>query len=197
MISKATPSFTKETQDLMKILMEESKLTLFQQRQIKGVMREGKSLPQTVNPTSSKAELVSQTKKINTKSCKYSCKRSKAIIEQISNTNLDSDSSLIPRPTKPGRDVMKEKRKLQNLMAFGKELSEDNLLSQLKSSVEVEEEKVDRIDELLNEIAEREEFLNDMKPLGKIEEGIENKILTEISQRVREIKLIKQSNLAQ
>ena len=57
-----------------------------------------------------------------------------------------------------------------------------------------EEEEVDRFDEILQEIAERQQFLADMEKLG-CRKNYENKILLEISQKIRELELIDKKRL--
>uniref|UniRef100_A0A8D2J1R8 Uncharacterized protein n=1 Tax=Varanus komodoensis TaxID=61221 RepID=A0A8D2J1R8_VARKO len=77
-------------------------------------------------------------------------------------------------------DLEKEKERLQNILATGKDKVEK---PRQKMLVKVEEEvpELDRFDELVNEIQDRQKFLAEMKALGqgKFYQGI---ILTEISQ---------------
>ncbi|KAF6117682.1 hypothetical protein HJG60_001796 [Phyllostomus discolor] len=88
-----------------------------------------------------------------------------------------------PRAT---RDLEKEKRRLQNIFAMGKDKGERKRkpppTKQQKSPVP----EPDRFEELVKEIQERKEFLADMEALGQGRQyrGI---ILAEISQKLREM----------
>ncbi|NWV17564.1 EVG1 protein, partial [Origma solitaria] len=91
-----------------------------------------------------------------------------------------------PQPT---RDLEKEKRRLQNLLATGKEEVEDEVKQVFVRKKEEEIAEPDRFEELMNEIQERREFLAEMEALGRGKEyqGI---ILTEISQKMHEMETI-------
>ncbi|NWZ69774.1 EVG1 protein, partial [Acrocephalus arundinaceus] len=86
-----------------------------------------------------------------------------------------------PQPT---RDLEKEKRRLQNILATGKDEVEQAFIWKK----EEETAKPDRFEELMNEIQERREFLAEMEALGqgKKYQGI---ILTEISQKLHEMEI--------
>ncbi|XP_033622118.1 UPF0193 protein EVG1 isoform X3 [Fukomys damarensis] len=83
------------------------------------------------------------------------------------------------------RDLEKEKRRLQNIFATGKDPEERK-----GKGAPVQQEKpapeLDRFEELVREIQERKEFLAAMEALGQGRQyqGI---ILTEISQKIREM----------
>uniref|UniRef100_A0A8C6CA89 Uncharacterized protein n=1 Tax=Monodon monoceros TaxID=40151 RepID=A0A8C6CA89_MONMO len=83
------------------------------------------------------------------------------------------------------RDLEKEKRRLQNIFATGKEPAERK-----RKPPPVRQEnpvpELDRFEELVKEIQERKEFLADMEALGQGRQyqGI---ILTEISQKLQEM----------
>ncbi|XP_036720805.1 UPF0193 protein EVG1 isoform X2 [Balaenoptera musculus] len=89
-----------------------------------------------------------------------------------------------PRPGPTG-DLEKEKRRLQNIFATGKEPAERK-----RKPPPVRQEnpapELDRFEELVKEIQERKEFLADMEALGQGRQyrGI---ILTEISQKLQEM----------
>nr|XP_044635868.1 UPF0193 protein EVG1 isoform X3 [Equus asinus] len=88
------------------------------------------------------------------------------------------------KPQAP-RDLEKEKRRLQNILATGKNPEE-----QKRKPPPVQQEgpapEVDRFEELVKEIQERKEFLADMEALGQGRQyrGV---ILAEISQKLREM----------
>ncbi|KFW00716.1 UPF0193 protein EVG1, partial [Eurypyga helias] len=85
------------------------------------------------------------------------------------------------------RDLEKEKQRLQNILATGKDVVEHKAMP-----VQTKEEEIpepDRFEELVNEVRERKEFLAEMEALGqgKKYRGI---VLTEISQKMREMEVI-------
>ncbi|NWI59827.1 EVG1 protein, partial [Calyptomena viridis] len=91
-----------------------------------------------------------------------------------------------PQPT---RDLEKEKQRLQNILATGKDEVEDEVEQVLVQRKEEEIPEPDRFEELVNEIQERREFLAEMEALGQGKEyqGI---VLTEISQKMHEMEII-------
>ncbi|NXM12264.1 EVG1 protein, partial [Ploceus nigricollis] len=91
-----------------------------------------------------------------------------------------------PQPT---RDLEKEKRRLQNILASGKDEVEDKVEQVFVRKKEEEIAEPDRFEELMNEIQERREFLTEMEALGqgKKYQGI---VLTEISQKLHEMEII-------
>ncbi|NWX33941.1 EVG1 protein, partial [Notiomystis cincta] len=91
-----------------------------------------------------------------------------------------------PEPT---RDLEKEKRRLQNILATGKDEVEHEVEQVLAQKREEEVAEPDRFEELMNEIQERKEFLEEMEALGQGRkyQGI---ILTEISQKLHEMEII-------
>uniref|UniRef100_A0A2K6B4F8 Chromosome 22 open reading frame 23 n=1 Tax=Macaca nemestrina TaxID=9545 RepID=A0A2K6B4F8_MACNE len=95
-----------------------------------------------------------------------------------------------PPPTareqfKPPRDLEKEKQRLQNIFAMGKD-PEERKRKAPPARQEAPAPEQDRFEELVKEIQERKEFLTDMEALGQGKQyrGI---ILAEISQKLREM----------
>uniref|UniRef100_A0ABI8A6H5 Uncharacterized protein n=1 Tax=Felis catus TaxID=9685 RepID=A0ABI8A6H5_FELCA len=90
-------------------------------------------------------------------------------------------------PFKPQatRDLEKEKRRLQNIFATGKD-SEERKRKAPPVRQEDPAPELDRFEELVKEIQDRKEFLADMEALGQGRQyrGI---ILAEISQKLREM----------
>ncbi|XP_021114678.1 UPF0193 protein EVG1 isoform X7 [Heterocephalus glaber] len=83
------------------------------------------------------------------------------------------------------RDLEKEKRRLQNIFATGKDPEE----RKRKGTPVPQEEpapEADRFEELVREIQERKEFLATMEALGQGKQ-YQRIILTEISQKIREM----------
>lgn len=90
------------------------------------------------------------------------------------------------------RDLEKEKRRLQNILATGKDVPEVRRdrrpAPQEKETPEIE---LDRFDELVNEIQERRQFLDEMEALGQGKK-FRSIVETEISQKLREMEIIDQ-----
>lgn len=103
-----------------------------------------------------------------------------------------SDSSPNYRPLPQKYDATKEKKRLQNLMTYGSDLDPVTAIDQAPEEVE----ERDRFDEVLGEIEERRLFLSEMEALGQGREH-HSKIMTEISQRVRELEKIDKERSAQ
>ncbi|KAG8436314.1 hypothetical protein GDO86_007425, partial [Hymenochirus boettgeri] len=167
-------------------MMEESKLTNFQQRQIKERLQRGDELPVQCHPTSSNNKsrcpvTVSQ----KPKSFSLHSRPSLRPAEKCCAGDAYHRDRFQPRPT---RDVNKEKCRLQNIMATGKDLPVPAKVKPYKRDAE-EEEKKDRFDELESEIQERWDFLEEMEALGRGKEFY-NIINTEISQKLREMEII-------
>uniref|UniRef100_A0A665VR89 Uncharacterized protein n=1 Tax=Echeneis naucrates TaxID=173247 RepID=A0A665VR89_ECHNA len=93
------------------------------------------------------------------------------------------------------RDLEKEKRRLQNILATGQEeptaASSQNVPKCFKSDVM---EERDEYQEVLNEIEERRQFLADMASLGQ-EKQYTNIINTEISQKIRELEVLDKARI--
>ncbi|KAM8777607.1 UPF0193 protein EVG1 isoform 2-T2 [Rhynchonycteris naso] len=83
------------------------------------------------------------------------------------------------------RDLEKEKRRLQNIFATGKDKEKRKRKHHPVQQKDPAPE-LDRFEELVKEVQERKEFLADMEALGQGRQyrGI---ILTEISQKLREM----------
>ncbi|XP_077460826.1 UPF0193 protein EVG1-like [Stigmatopora argus] len=91
----------------------------------------------------------------------------------------------------PTRDLEKEKRRLQNILATGQEEVPQDTVPRRKAAnpkCEVTEKK-DRYQEVLDEIEERRQFLSDMASLGQDKQYI-HIINTEISQKIRELETL-------
>ncbi|XP_041474302.1 UPF0193 protein EVG1 homolog [Lytechinus variegatus] len=184
-----TPSYSKETQELLKVMMKESKLNNFQTRQLQKTMQDGASLPLSCNPTTSAkpAQPVPHQKPSARVSPMAHGKgvRSKEVIEE---------SGAYERPKYPGGGVTKsldkEKERLANYMAYGEDIppiTEERKREVLKTPEP--EPIIDRFADLEAEIQERVEFLEDMRKLGK-EKHYKTIINTEISQKIREMEVI-------
>lgn len=80
-----------------------------------------------------------------------------------------------------GYNSTKEKVRLQNVMAFGRDLEPGPKAVGRQPLAEEEEADIDRFAEVLGEIEERRQFLEDMTALGQ-DKPYRNKITAEISQ---------------
>ncbi|NXR09025.1 EVG1 protein, partial [Semnornis frantzii] len=87
------------------------------------------------------------------------------------------------------RDLEKEKQRLQNILATGKDVVKCNKRQARFQTKEEEIPEPDRFEELVNEVQERREFLAEMEALGQGKK-YESIVLTEISQKIREMEII-------
>ncbi|PIK57690.1 putative UPF0193 protein EVG1-like [Apostichopus japonicus] len=166
--------------------MAESKLTSFQQKQLSNAMKGGETLPLRCNPTSSG----NGPKKMKSPKPKEITLAGPAGLR--SKESIEASGAYERPKYRPSYSKSKEKDKqrLQNIMAFGKDLPE--ITPEQKAALMREptpEPEVDRFEELEQEIRERAEFLEDMKALGREKEYLPI-VSTEISQKVREMELI-------
>ncbi|RNA12546.1 UPF0193 EVG1-like [Brachionus plicatilis] len=189
------PNISNETQNLIKVMMQESKLTNFQKRTLGDHMKTGKSLPTKVGPTSMIKEKrpekqPKQEKKIvDPRECKIGLRQ----YEDIVKSGAYDKSDFKPTIRKPITD--EDKEKLSKIMAYGKDASNWPKIKSVpdydEDIYESEPEK-DRFDELQEEIQERAEFLDAMTKLGKRKQ-YQAIIMTEISQKIREMELLDKS----
>ena len=173
--------FSKETADLLKNMMQESKLTNYQQRVIKESMKDGCALPTRVNPHHSK-DGPSYVKK---KSAKVIKKPTGVKSLQTIELEIASDTSEPYRPPVSTYDCQKEKERLNDILIYGT----DKPLPRPKPAPVVVKPPKDRFTEVQEEIEERRAFLKEMESLGQAEEH-RQRIETEISQYIREMELI-------
>ncbi|XP_029446000.1 UPF0193 protein EVG1 isoform X2 [Rhinatrema bivittatum] len=182
--------YSKETQELLRVMMQESKLSSFQQRQINNCLQRGNALPVRCNPTSSQEPEVSQSSSPPSKPCLIVSPTSRPSLRPAESCRAGdayTREKFKPRPT---RDLEKEKRRLQNILATGKDIPEPKRgPPPLPAPIQEEVPVIDRFDELVNEIQERKEFLADMEALGQGKK-YRTIIQTEISQKLREMKVI-------
>ncbi|KAH3873389.1 UPF0193 protein EVG1-like [Dreissena polymorpha] len=186
--------YSQQTHSLLKEMMQESKLTNFQQRHLEKQLRGGGSLPVTCNPTSSakKKQPISPKKlpKVLNPKNYHNNIRTK---EDIEASGAYERPKYEPGPSHWSKNSEKEKEKLANMMAFGQDI--DPNLERLRRQQELrdmdleEPRPVDRFDELQEEIDERREFLRDMEAVGQGEK-YRSLIETQISQAIREMELI-------
>ncbi|XP_040041842.2 UPF0193 protein EVG1 isoform X1 [Gasterosteus aculeatus] len=177
--------FSKETQDMLQLMMQQSKLTHLQRKKINESLKSGAASP----PTS---EHTSPAPPTNPKTTKYvpnslPCKPQRRSAEACRSGNTYVREQYHPGPS---RDLEKEKRRLQNILATGEEEPKPASYRNVPAcpNPEVAEQK-DRYQEVLDEIEERRQFLADMSSLGEAKQYV-NIINTEISQRILELRVL-------
>ncbi|KAM5334709.1 UPF0193 protein EVG1 isoform 3-T3 [Glossophaga mutica] len=160
-------------------MMKESKLTEFQQRHIMDTMKRGDTLPLHCSPTSSQRVLPPKRPDSAVYLPPILGARSHLRPASLCQANgAYTREQFKPRAT---RDLEKEKRRLQNIFATGKDRGERKRKPPPKKQQNAPAPELDRFEELVKEIQERKEFLADMEALGQGRQyrGI---ILAEISQ---------------
>ncbi|XP_050926764.1 LOW QUALITY PROTEIN: UPF0193 protein EVG1 [Lates calcarifer] len=178
-------SYSKETQDMLRLMMQESRLTNLQRKQINECLKNGAALPLASDLTSSPPPTQPKTTKSVQKRLPGKPQRRSA--ESCRSGNSYVREKFCPAPT---RDLEKEKRRLQNILATGQE-EPTPASSQNARNPEVMEER-DQYQEVLDEIEERRQFLADMASLGQEKQYI-NIINTEISQKIRELEALEKA----
>ncbi|XP_037701625.1 UPF0193 protein EVG1 isoform X2 [Choloepus didactylus] len=175
-------TYTPGTCELLRVMMKESKLTNFQQRHIMDTVKRGDTLPLQCSPTSSQRASPPKPQA----SAIYLPPILKARPHLRPANACQANGAYSREQFKPQatRDLEKEKRKLQNIFATGKDPEErKKKVPPVRQDPALE---LDRFEELVKEIQERKEFLADMEALGQGRQyrGI---ILAEISQKRREM----------
>ncbi|XP_076461773.1 UPF0193 protein EVG1 homolog [Babylonia areolata] len=179
--------YSKQTHDLLKEMMKESKLTNFQQRQLDKTLRGGGQLPLRVPPTSSVQQAKPKkqpppSKTLNPKNYSGGLR---------SRDTMEAQGAFVKPDYVPPRGITRsarEKEKLANIMAYGEDV-EKIPLERVRKRLETPPPEPDRFDELQSEIEDRQKFLADMEALGQ-GENYRQIIATEISQKVREMEVI-------
>lgn len=185
-------SYSKETQNLMKLLMEESRLTMLQRKQINYNLRNGDPLPiwqQNVNKKPLKQASSPQYYN-RAKSCR------RRTLDSIMESDAFNVEKFIPK------DAYKEpsekaKLRLQQQMTG---LKEDPELIKLKIKNKYKHRNIrnekgegdfDPAEEILQEIKERIEWLDDMEKLGEAKKH-RLVIQSQIQDKLAELKRLQQ-----
>ncbi|XP_059184738.1 UPF0193 protein EVG1 [Centropristis striata] len=180
--------YSKETQNMMRLMIQESKLTHRQRKQINECLENGAPLPLSLDRTPSASPPQPKTSKSVQKSLPGTSQRRSA--ESCRSGDSYVREKFRPRPT---RDLEKEKRRLQNIMETGEE--EPTAASSKNvpgcRSPDVAEQK-DPYQQVLDEIEERRQFLADMSSLGQQQQYF-HIINAEISQRMRELRVLEKT----
>ncbi|CAL8081953.1 unnamed protein product [Calicophoron daubneyi] len=201
--------YSKETKDLLKNLMNESRVSNTYRQTINRKLSEGESLDRCVlkDDTPRKGRELKKTKPVRRSLC---CGlRTKSMIDAL---KKNDDPPYRPSPVPPTAGAP-EKERLAYLMAYGRlpdkkhntlNESENNRVGYLrrkldgerKTGEEESDEQGDRFDELIKEVKERRSFLENMEAMGK-EKSCKQIIETEISQLVREMEEIDKKRSAE
>lgn len=190
------PTVSNETQNLLKTMMQESKLTNFQQRTLNSNIKSGQSLPRNVAPTHTIVN--KRTPQPKAESKRIDPRRSDWVgtrkLDEIVDSGAYEKSDYKPVMRKAMTD--QDKEHLGKIMAYGKDA-----VNWPKQKVEIdydieEPEEIDRFDELKSEVNERVEFLDSMSKLGRRKE-YQTIIMTEISQKIREMELLDKTRTAE
>ncbi|NXA06716.1 EVG1 protein, partial [Sapayoa aenigma] len=166
-------------------MMEKLKLTHSQRRYLMDCVKRGGALPLQRPPTYSKQPMPSSS----LPACQPSRLPARPHLRPAKVCQAGDAYTREKFKPQPTRDLEKEKRRLQNILATGKDEAEDKVEQVLVQRKEEEIPEPDRFEELVNEIRERREFLAELEALGQDKEyqGI---VLTEISQKMHEMEII-------
>ncbi|XP_076669753.1 UPF0193 protein EVG1 [Andrena cerasifolii] len=154
--------YSEETRSLIKLLMEESKVSMLQRKCIQEAMDKGESLP--VLTDRSKGKLSNRNNDYQVIMPTVWNKRTQDMI--IKSGAYEREQY---RRTSPLRNKEKQKRHLACMMAYGKEMPETprepRILHKDRREPRIPTD-VDPMDDLVRGIQERMEFLDDMECLG-------------------------------
>ncbi|KAM6416859.1 UPF0193 protein EVG1 [Pluvialis apricaria] len=176
------------TRELLRAMMEESKLTHFQRQYLMDHVKRGGTLPLQCHPTSSK-EPAPAVPAFSPPVCQPSRLPAKPHLRPAKVCQAGDAYTREKFKPQARRDLEKEKRRLQNILATGKDVVECNVKQTLVQTKEEEIPEPDRFEELVNEVQERKEFLAEMEALGQGKK-YRRIVLTEISQKMREMEII-------
>ncbi|XP_068176999.1 UPF0193 protein EVG1 [Antennarius striatus] len=181
-----TTHYSKETQDMMRLMMQESRITSIHRRLINKCLKDGEALPVTFDSVPSTSLPQPKTSKLVQRLDWRPQIRS---ADACRSGNSYIRENFCPGPT---RDLEKEKRRLQNILETGQEEPTGSSSRNVPVCHNSEVVESDRYEEVLNEIEERRQFLTDMAALGREKQYL-NIINTEISQKIRELKLLEKT----
>lgn len=216
--SPRATQFSKENQDMLRLLKQESRVTNLKRKQINNQPKRADTqgldwrdsdlgrdaqislLPATTSyskafPDETALPFTSDPAQSSTpgKSVQkhWPVHTQKRTAEACRSGNSYEREKFCPGPT---RDLEKEKRKLQNIFAHGTEQPGAGSSQKPLQHESSEIPKMDRYQEVLNEIQERRQFLEDMASLGQEKDYIDI-INTEISQKLRELEMMEKSHI--
>ncbi|KAK9885526.1 hypothetical protein WA026_011019 [Henosepilachna vigintioctopunctata] len=169
----AKVQFNSTTKNYLKMLMDESRMAMQQRRKSEYNLRDYESLPSTVRNTKKRLPAVT----IRPGSSK---RRS---YETIAKSGALERESFVPKPTVNREE---EKSRLQNAMAYGKDGPPKQIIKKPMPKKPQRFKPSQRFDELVQEIKEREDWLDEMTKLGQGKK-YKDVIDLQIQERIREI----------
>ncbi|XP_012271593.1 UPF0193 protein EVG1 [Orussus abietinus] len=153
--------YSEETRNLIKVLMEESRLSMMQRKFIQDAVDRGEPLPPPAEPKPAKPKYAESK-------ASYPCLWKKRMQEAIVSSGAyerEQYRRLAPLPNKE-----KQKRHLACMMAYGKDMpltpQGPRILHKARRQPQIPE-NVDALQDLVDGIRERMEFLTDMENLGQ------------------------------
>ncbi|NXS97435.1 EVG1 protein, partial [Jacana jacana] len=180
--------YSPATRELLRVMMEKSKLTHFQRRYLMDCVKRGDSLPLQCHPTSTK-EPVPAAPAFSPAVCPRIRLSAKPHLRPAKVCQAGDAYTREKFRPQARRDLEKEKQRLQNILATGKDVVECHVKQRLAQTKEEEIPEPDRFEELVNEVQERKKFLAEMEALGQGKK-YQSIVLTEISQKMREMEII-------
>ncbi|XP_061388351.1 UPF0193 protein EVG1 homolog [Musca vetustissima] len=178
--------YSKETADLLKLLMKESKMTMLMRKQIDHHLRNGEPLPKP------EPRRINIYKDADTEAMEILRKAHNAKRKSLSEIKASGAYETPRNRPKPDDKMPSEKSKklLQEAMS-GLRMSETTLKPKRKPKTKHEPPATtdDIINELLDQINERAEWLAEMEQLGE-GKRYRDEIREQIAERLRQIKAL-------
>ncbi|XP_034176387.1 UPF0193 protein EVG1 [Osmia lignaria lignaria] len=177
--------YSEETKNLIKLLMEESKVSMMKRKSIQEALDRGDSLPLPTDKSKQNANKRNTEYRVTMPSIWK--KRTQDVIIQSGAYEREQY-----RRTSPLRSKEKQKRHLACIMAYGKDMPETPHGPKVLHKARRERrssDDVNPIDELVRGIQERMEFLSDMESLG-MGKKYRPMIQQEIAQKLRLIESV-------
>ncbi|XP_072380958.1 UPF0193 protein EVG1 homolog [Diabrotica undecimpunctata] len=179
-LQPARCTYNPETHQFLKQLLQESKMTMTQNKKNNYFLRNGEPFPTQTRSHSHIPQI-----SIRPGSSK---KRSR---ETIMNSGVYEREQFFPKPMLFDRE--KEKEKLQNQMAYNADIVVHQKKVIEKKICQDNKEEINRFDQLVQEIRDREEWLKEMESMGQGEK-YRQIIELQIQEKVREMNRMKCSN---
>ncbi|XP_065338158.1 UPF0193 protein EVG1 homolog [Cloeon dipterum] len=165
-----TPNYSDDTRELIKAMMDECRLTMLQRKRLNEFIERGESFPPLAKyeqPSSTSRSMKPTRSVVDPKQIQVNRKRTKLKIIEMGSYERDN-----VKP-KPGVDKACQKLKLQNIMAFGTEMTQHSDRPSLRGKSPSRKissiDKRDRFEELIEDINDRCQFLQDVAELGQAE----------------------------
>ncbi|ERL88423.1 UPF0193 protein EVG1 homolog [Dendroctonus ponderosae] len=177
----ARANYSPETHQFIKVLMEESKLSMMQRKSINYSLRNGQPLPTSINSSRQKRSQIPEV------TIRPGSSRRRSRNDIISSGAYEREPF---RPTYPVIDREKEKVKLANMMAYNRDIEVKKSRVIKKIEIDGVKEQGNRFDQLIEEIKEREQWLKEMEQIGHAEK-YRLIIQQQIQNKVREMQKLK------